>query len=424
MKTKYYYFVLLFIFSACSSAPTYGPSGSSNGSDDEDSSLVSSGKPINISFPEAVFTDLEKIKKHKRSKIIIQRIVDLIDATPKDGAIYVSIFLFKNEPGLLSAFRRADIRNVKLHIIFDMSSANARNHNTSTISKLKAIDKNIDIIETYNDASSGAINHNKFVLFSKVKTKTGIVKNAVFTTSENWLPSSEKRIQNAVILSNKGLYKAYLGYWKEMKKRAAQGMKDYTFRKYSAPDDGIWGYLLPKRKGGNPYGPDPIIKILNGITDPSSTTIQIVMPLWTKYRISTDITYSGISIVGKLEKLLTQGAKVEIVVISAIDAHDAVASLANQGAFVKMYNYAGNPDVKKIELHSKVMLIQGEWHGKKTNLVITGSQNFGGGSIRASNNNTLLLSSYHFKHPQFFQRFEDHFNKIKVLPGICCITKD
>jgi phosphatidylserine/phosphatidylglycerophosphate/cardiolipin synthase-like enzyme len=428
IKYKYTFLLLLFLFSACNSAPTYRPSDPSNGSDGEDSSSVSSVKPIPINFPEVDFNDLAKIKKHKRSKVILQRLADLIDATPKGASIYMSIFGFnaRDESLVISAIKRADIRGVDLRIMLDRSDHTSNptgEKNTNVLIKLKAIDKNIDIVGIYNDASpqapTMAINHNKFALFSKVKTKNGVVQNIVFTGSENWGPNGEKNINNVVILSHKGLYGAYLGYWQAMKKRAASGMINYTFRKYSNPNDGIWAYFFPKRKNGEYYGPDPIIKILDGITDPASTTIQIVMPFWTNGRRS---------IAEKLSDLMNKGAKVEVVVRSNVvsEVHDNLVALAKRGAFVKMYNYnkTQHPDIKQIKLHSKVMLIQGEWHGKKTKLVRTGSQNFTGRAMRASNNNTLLLSSYHFKHPKLFQRFEDHFNEIKTLPSVCCMENN
>jgi phosphatidylserine/phosphatidylglycerophosphate/cardiolipin synthase-like enzyme len=423
MKLRYYLFVFLFIFCACSSAAIDEPQPSSDGGDDSGGSSTSL-TPAAITFPEADFTSVRAIKQGQASKAIIGRLAGLIDATPKGASIYISIFIFKNEYGLLNAIRQANNRGVKLHIIIDMSSANHRKGNASTIENLKAMGNGIDVVETYNDAQANAINHNKLVLFSELSTKKGKAKNVVFTSSENWAPSTEKNMQNAVILSDKGLYQAYLHYWKEMKERAAGGMKNYTFIKYSDPDGGIWAYLFPKRKKGNRYGPDPMIKILDEISDPSEATIQIEMPIWTKYRIRVDHALDGVSIVDKLSQLLKQGAKVEIVARSNIDAHDEVAALAGQGAFVKMYNYTDEPGVKKIKLHSKVMLIQGEWNGKKTRLVIAGSQNFGGKSITANNNNTIVLSSYHFKHPQFFKKFEDNFNKMKTLPGICCSEKD
>ncbi len=413
IKTKYYLVILFTSFCACNSATINEPPTPSGG---EDSSSVSNVQPISITFPEADFTELNKIKKDKRSRVIIRRLANLIDAAPKGSSIYMSIFAFdtKNEPLLIDAIRRADIRNVDLHLEVDIKPSG----NMLTVNKLKAIDQDIDIVVIDNDVSLDAINHNKFTIFSKVKTKTGLAKGVVFTSSENWGPYGEKNINNAVILANDGLYQAYLGYWKEMKQRATQGMKDYTFRKYSDPEHGIYALFYPKRKNGKPYGPDPIINILDEITDPSSTTIQIEMPTWSKCRVT---------IAEKLSKLMNQGAKIEVVVRSNIDdqVHDELVNLANRGAFVKTYNYSTtDKSVKWIRLHSKVMMIRGEWKGEKTNVIVTGSENYNCAAFKRNNENNIILSSHNFKHPRLFKRFEDNFNEMKTLPGICCMEKN
>jgi hypothetical protein len=349
MKIKYYYFVILFIVSACSTTSSNQPSKSSSPGGGSNESTVDT---INISFPEADFTDLGFIADHhKQSRTIIRRLVNLINAAPEGASIYTSVYGFKDEPVLISAIRRAYDRNVDLHVMLDRSS---RSNNTPTANKLKAIGQDIDIVGIHNDAGPTAINHNKFALFSNVVTTSGEAKKVVFTSSENWGPHTETEIQNAAILSNKGLYQAYLQYWQNMKVHAAHGMINYTFSKYIDLKDGIWAYFYPKRKDGKYYGPDTIINILDGITDPSSTTIQIEMPFWTNCRID---------IVKKLSDLMDQGAKIEVVVRSNVDSdvHAGLVELADRGAFVKMYNYSDDPgiDVKRIRLHSKVMMIRG-----------------------------------------------------------------
>lgn len=406
---KYYFFILLFIVSACSTTSSNQPP---KPPPPDNKSAVDT---IDISFPAAVFTDLGLVAAHDHSRIIKERLASLINAAPKETSIYLSVYGFRKVPSLISAIKKAVDRNVKVHVELDMSS---RSNNTSTVNKLKEIDGNIDIVGIQSDAGPTAINHNKLALFSAVTTKNGTAKNVVFTSSENWGPRTGEKIQNAAILSNKGLYQAYLQYWQEMKKRATSGMKDYNFKKYSAPKEGIWAYFYPKRKNGVSYGSDTIVDMLDGITDPSSTTIQIEMPFWTDCRID---------ILNKLKDLKDQGAKIEVVVRSNVgdQVHNGLITLAQRGAFVKMYNFdETNKSVQRIFLHSKVIMIRGEWKGKKTNIVITGSENFTCNALKRNNENNLLLSSYNFKHPGFFKDYEDNFEEMKKLPGICCTKKD
>lgn len=405
---RYYCYSFLFLFFACNKSSVNKPQDTGNSAD---SSSVSSVTPIQISLPEAVFTNPAMVAQGKPSKAIIGRLEGLINATPKGASIYMSVYLFKDEFGLISAIRKAHERGVHLHIMLDRSD---RSNNTATVEKLTAISKDIELVGIHNDASVSAINHNKFALFSGLSTKTGEVKNVVFTSSENWQPFTEKEIQNSIILSNEGLYKAYLQYWEEMRTRAVHGMANFTFRKFVDLEEGIEAFFYPKRENGKYYGPDPIVHILDQITDPSSTVIQIEMPFWTEARLA---------IVNKLRSLMSGGAKVEIVVRSNVDVYDALVDLAHEGAFVKMYNYSNVAGVKQIQIHSKVMMIQGEWNGKKTKLILTGSENYTGSALKANGENNLLLSSYHFKHPEIFKSYEENFEAIKVLPGVCCEVK-
>lgn len=416
MKVKYCFFILLLTFCACSSSTDVKPPSPPGG---DDSSSVSSAEPLTITLPRADFTEVSKIKKHVRSKVITQRLIGLIDATPKEASIYLSPDRLKdNMDRVIDAIKGADIRGVDLHIMLDMSSDGNRKANKSTIKKLKLIDRDMDVVEIRIVPDGNGVNHNKFNLFSKVVTKTGEARNVVFTTSQNMFPNAEKKNQNAVTLSDGGLYQAYLGYWQDMKKYADNGKENYTYRKYSDPDNGIYAFFYPKTKNRAYFGPDPIINVLDNITDPSSATIQIVNSSWTSCRIN---------ILQKVSDLMDRGANVEIIARSSVSKkiYDGLVDLANRGAFIKLYNYDEvHHTVKQIRTHSKVMLIRGEWKGNKTNIVITGSENYSCGSLKKSYNNNILLSSYNFNHPDIFKRYEDHFNKIKKLPGVCCMTND
>lgn len=414
MGLKYGLFILLLTFCACSTAGNEEPPTPPGG---DDSSSVPSVEPMAVTLPRVDFNELSKIKKIEHSKAIVKRLIDLIDATPKGAPIYLSPDCIDvHLDGIIDAIRRADIRGVELHIMLDMSSPGNRKTNAPTIKKLKLIDSDMNIVEIRNRPDGSGVNHNKFDLFSKVVTKTGESKNVVFTTSMNMFPSGETRIQNAITLSDSGLYEAYLSYWQVMKQLADNGNKNYTFRKYSDPDNGIYAFFYPKTKDGAYFGPDPIVNVLNKITDPSSTTIQIPMAGWSGCRMD---------IVKKLSDLMDQGANVEVVTrsISAKVVRDALANLVSRGAFIKILNSdKNNHSTKHIRMHTKVMLIRGEWKGNKTNVIIAGSENYNCPDIHQSYNNNIILSSHNFKHPTIFKRYEEHFNKLKKLPGICCMT--
>lgn len=160
---------------------------------------VRSFKPLAVEenqFPMVFFSDLEKIKNQEPSTEISDEIVHFIDASPKDAELHIAIYLFNYVP-IREALIKANNRGVIVNLLIDYSE---RSDNTSTIRELKKRSRDIEIIKVKNDASSIAINHNKFILFSKVATATDTLRNIVFQTSQNFHKSSIKKIQEATVL--------------------------------------------------------------------------------------------------------------------------------------------------------------------------------------------------------------------------------
>lgn len=361
-------------------------------------------QPLNLSetqFPYAFFTDSQKILNNSESTVIMDKLVNYIDATPEGSSIFLSIYLFDYKP-VINALKRSHSRNVKLHIMADMSD---RSSNNGTLNEFRNLNEGIEIVEIKNDASSIAINHNKFVLFSEVVTINGTVKNVIFQTSHNFIRDGMKKIQDAVILSNSGLYKAYYENWQDMRNLSDKGMKNYLYTEYINPSENIRANFYPKRKNGASYGEDTVIEMLDNITQPEATTIKIGMSDWSDSRKL---------IIDKLDELLMKGAKIEIITKSGKgpEINNGLKSLEIKGAYVKMFNM-GNAGVPKINLHFKVMMIDGVINGEKSNLIMTGTQNFTNNAIW--NNNEISLIFYNHA---FYDKYENYFKELKKLPGI------
>lgn len=386
---KYLVFILLLIFTACgdSENPTQP---------DPDIEPVPA-EPVDMAPPEAIFTEADMIEDGKQSTVIMDRLIELIDAAPEDGTIYVSIYLFEYEP-LLEALGRADSRNVSLNVMMDMSD---RSDNERTANRLAEMGENVEIVRIYNNASGSAINHNKFVLLPEVTTGEGISENVIFQTSQNFKESGNRKIQDAVILSGEDMYEAYLEYWQDMKSLANVQMANFRYREYEDTEAGITAYFYPKRSS---YGGDTIIELLDDIDEPSSATVKIGMSAWTDSRIV---------IIEKLEELLSQGADLQVVTKSSIgdETSDRLKSLAENGATVRIYN------ISNVNMHSKFMMIDGLWKGEQTQLLFTGTQNFTMNALR--NNNEVSLS---FRDHEFYPTYETYFEKLKTLPAVCCST--
>lgn len=349
-----------------------------------------------ISFPEALFTEPLKTANRESSPVIMNRLISLINASVKDSDIHISIFGC-DYPAMTTALRQAANRGVNVHLMVDMSVEDTKKENLKVVNELKD-NSRIDLVIITNDIRDIAINHNKFALFSQVSTSSGDQKHVVFQTSHNFTVADSRKLQDAVTLQDDNLYKAFKQYWEDMQIRAARGMAFFEYREYRDEMKGMYAFFLPKRKNNQFYGDDTITEILDDIVDPTTCTIRIGMSGWADTRLN---------IVEKLEDLLDQGAKVEIITKVGIGSAivSKLADLKNKGAYVQIF------DQSKINIHSKYMLIDATWKGKHHRLVVNGSQNFTGNALRYNNEVTMVLQM-----PTIYEAYLDNFLKIKELP--------
>ncbi|MFT2010538.1 phospholipase D-like domain-containing protein [Pontibacter sp. 13R65] len=381
-------YVVLLIVTACNKENNPAPLDSGSG--------TATVLPVTISFPEAVFTNTDQVSQRIASTTIMDRLISLVDATPEKASIHVSIFGF-DYPALVNALIRASNRGVKLLIMIDMSNDDTRKENAGTVARLKAALKApSEVVIVTNDAGDIAINHNKFALFSEVKTKDGSAENIVFQASHNFTLADTRKVQDAIVLSHLGLYEAYASYWLDTREKAAKDMKYYAYREFSDATAGIYAYFLPKRKYGVFHGEDTIIEILNEIPNPSTATIRIGMSLWTDTRLN---------IVEKLDQLMDQGAKVEIISKPGIGekVYAGLLKLEKKGANITMFS--------KTNIHSKFMLIEGTQDGASYNVIVAGNQNFTRNALRYNNEVILML-----KNSELYQQYDDLFRELKELP--------
>lgn len=362
--------------------------------------------PLTTPVNDLIFTQLLPISNSQSSPVIMDRLISLIDAAPENSALHLSIFGFTHS-GVISALRRASDRGVVLHLMIDVSRAETQAENPPTITELRSFLKpTSEVVLVTSDAGNSSINHNKFVIFSALRTANGNAENVVFQTSHNFTEAGTKKIQEATILANKGLYDAYLSYWNDMKAKAESGMRNFEYREFNDPNAGLTAYFFPKRKDGKNFGTDTVIDILNQITEPSSALIRVGMSDWTAARLN---------VVEKLGSLLAQGATVEIIAKStaAPEIQTALENLRQKGAYVKIYNLSLS-NQRKINNHAKFMLIQGKVEGEPTTLVLTGTHNYTGNAVYYNNEVILLFKN----NAPFFTSFMSYYDEMKKLPGI------
>lgn len=353
-------------------------------------------------LPGVIFTDISKIKEAEKSTVIMDELIKFVHATPENESIYISIYLFEYAP-LITALKEAYSRGVDIHISLDRSD---RSNNQATITDLASLGENIEIIPVNNNASSIAINHNKFVLFSSVETAEGALNEVVFQTSHNFTNSGTKKIQDALLFSHSALYNAYLNYWEQIKNHASDSMDQFTFTEYKNESGNIHVQFYPKRKDGEPIGEDSILEILDKVTNPGQSTITVGMSDWSDSRVS---------VLNKLEELLEKGSKIEIITKTGKGPQvtDMLKKLEAKGALIKVFNMNRDAQIPVINIHTKILLIDGEYENKDQKVLITGTQNFTNNALWNNNEVTLIL-----KDENIFNDYQEYFQQLKKLPGI------
>jgi len=398
MKFINYSILILFLFTVSCKKNTENPLPSTPLAPTAPST---SAPTTTVNLPGFYFTELSKVTNVQASPVIMDKLIEMINATPAGAAIYLSIYGF-DHAGVIDALKTASDKGVVLHILIDMSIDDTKLQNATTVSKIRSFIKTgSEVIVVANDVNTSSINHNKFVLFSELNTDKGKVTNVVFQTSHNFTVDDSKKIQDAVTLSHIGLYNAYLNFWKDISAKAGGGMKDYYYQEYINDVDGISGFFLPKRRNGVAYGDDTIIEILNNITEPATAKIRVGMSDW---------VVSRINVANKLSELLTKGATIEVVVKNKIDdeVQDILRNMQNRGAFIKIYN------ISKTNIHSKFLLIEAKYKGEQCKIVATGSHNYTTNALRNNNETLLMLKNY----PAIYNGYVDYYNEMKKLPGI------
>ena len=366
---------------------------------DNDTTLI----PINIHLPEINFTQKEFYSANLESSIILDGIIALIDAAEPESSIYMCINQINHE-GILNAFKRADNRGVNLNLLIDMSRVEAQRVNPAAFNILRGADmKNTKIWETYNDVSDAAINENKFILFSKIETMEGSKEHIVFQASSSFTSTDSRGAQDAMTLSDQGLYNAYLQYWNEMKDRALSGMTAYNYFSEILNAGNMEAHFMPYRNNGSLISGDISLDFLDRISNPATAEIRIVMAFWDDNRIA---------ILDKLTALAEQGAKVEIVLKSNVAATlSKFEVFESKGGFLRILNVSDN-ERPLTNFGSRFMLIKGTYDGMPdTKLIVNGTLSFTANSMRNSNTAVILL-----KDDEVYDKYETFFNDLRSLP--------
>lgn len=379
-KFNLLFLVLISLFISCSSS-------------DDNNSEKPEVPEKEINFTRALFTDPVKTRNSQSDTKLMDQLIDLVKNTPESEKIYLNIYLLDYQP-LLNEIRKAYDRGVEIHAVVDNSRENASvKTNKNTFQFLEGIlEAPSEIIKVTSDATGNSINHHKTALFSKVESEDGIAENVVFTTSHNFTTSGTKKIQDAILTTNEGLYKAFLDDWEIIKSFAETGMKNYSYN-HKSIGDSINTYFFPRRQNGAWDGEDNYLDILDEVKNFSEAEVRVVMSDWSRTEVSD-----------KLAEIQNEGYKVKVITknkegnMPAIEKLKPVAENGGEVNIVDMSN--GNT-------HSKFVLIKGQKDGKERNLVYTGTHNFTYNALR--NNNEVIVELINSS------LFEDYWNYFEEL---------
>lgn len=385
MKSRFLFYALfVFLFAACGKDKAAG-----EGNGGGDTTILPPKQEIRIS--QSIFLDPVRINNKESDTRIMDTLVQYLKHTPKGADVHLNIFLFSYTP-LLNAVKDAYNRGVNVYLAIDNGRDESEKENKETILQLMSVFRSPSrVVTVRSDASATAIDHNKYALFSQIDLPQGMAKNVVFSSSHNFILAGTKKIQDAVVMSNKDLYGTFLNNWNEVAARSKSGMKNFT---YTVADfDSLQVYFFPRRKNGVWDGKDTYLEIFDKISDYPSATVKVLMSDWSRVEVAE-----------KLTELQQKGVRVEVI---AKDKAEAVIlneldRLRAAGGYVKVLKMSEKNN------HAKVTIISGIWDGKKQNVVFTGSHNFTYNALK--NNNEVLLM---LRTPRFFQDYNQYFDRLK-----------
>jgi len=243
------------------------------------------------------------------------------------------------------------------------------------------------------DWSSGPItayNHNKFMVFSKLRQTDGSeVASVVYQASANlgiW--DQNEAYNNAVTYSDPKTYGAYRTYFTDLRdyRKTAAGNNDYYTDSGTGTDYRV--FFFPRHEAaGQPFedpSTDTIYNTLDSVhcsykeADGSTHQTDVRVAMW---------DFSRPAIAQRLAALRKAGCWVDVVVTSG---DKVIPTLTAAGVQVTRCAYKVNDDIE-IRVHSKYLLIDGGFDDDIIPRVYTGSHNYDWSALRQADETVLRI---------------------------------
>ena len=334
---------------------------------------------------------------------IIDTLVKMIESVPSGSKnrVRVSAYSYKtdkvgNITPFYSALLRAKKKNRNVRIIFNRKLR--KDSDVRAFQKKMGDSKKDDCI-IFNKIGS-VNNHNKFVLFAKVKFpgEDFYRTNVVAQTSCNFKGTT--RSNDLILIEDKTIYNAYYKYWLALKKSSGSS---YDVDKVSK-GKGVKCYFFPKKSG------DTILEILDNINIKKTAKIRVLQSQFEDdrgFRIAQKIVAIAKEPKCTVEIILTKYTKSQGDTKTSSGGYldKRIEKLLKKAKGVKLSIYENGKHTN----HSKVLMIDAkDYCGSSQKLVWTGSHNFNQNSL--TNNDEALIK---IKSKGVYEYYEQYFTRLQ-----------
>ncbi|WP_190135040.1 phospholipase D-like domain-containing protein [Streptomyces longispororuber] len=364
----------------------------------------------------------------EKQHAIRTRIISLVDAAVKGSTIKVAVYHVWEAP-VVEALVRAHRRGVDVQILLDSTSKTDRPENTAYATLVRELGANRSkpsfvTLCPSNTSCLGdprygkSIMHNKFWLFSQVEG----ARDVVVQTTSNATPSAHTKFFNDALLlpDNPTMYDAFAEYFADMAGR------DWRAWDYRTVSNGLYkAYFFPR--DGTVNETDTMYSVLNNVSCVYKDAHGVRRS--TKVRASIfKITRQQIA--DKLVALKKAGCSVDLVYAET----DSARSQHGEPGTWETLHKAGGPALRCFNddrdplrpghklttpyiIHSKYVLIDGVYDGKRNKVAFTGSQNYTAPALRENDESIVKVDD-----DAVHDTYRAHFDRVKKVawPG----TKD
>ncbi|MFI6262135.1 phosphatidylserine/phosphatidylglycerophosphate/cardiolipin synthase family protein [Micromonospora sp. NPDC051006] len=341
---------------------------------------------------------------------VVAHVARLINAAPTGATLSLTLYFF-NRPEIVTALRGAAERGVRVRIVINGSQVGTAHYNAlkaiPAITLVECGERRPDKQSTRGCATSrtGAtpltnppLMHNKFMTISSVQLLGGgTARNVLYVASANL--DYYRAYENAITISNAGLYAAYLSYFNDLMRYGNSGRNNPNLGSTTAVGDHRV-YTFPRREaaGRKPGGAsnDPVVSLLKATNCSGGTRIDLA-----NFRIQRA------AVVTELKAARSRGCQVRIVTgATSGRPHDAGAPMRALVDLARAMpvHLCGYTAAGGVPMHEKFMIVR---RGAQSTLYV-GSHNLTYRALRQNDENILALRNHPLNVP-FQQRFDSHY---------------